>query len=169
MSQPMIACKACTLVAVNTDQTKDRLGFNVVSFLTHLETVLDAHVTYWNQLDFGEQDIRTLASDVKQVQKRHAFGRTLLFGADLENHVTAIALRFLAEGFETYLLKDLTSSLDGRFESVHEMRLFSIGVIPTTMGQVLMEWIAFESDPDMKHRLTETLTLYRQLLMGTPR
>lgn len=169
MSQPVISCNTCTLVAVNTDRTKDRLGFDVNSFLAHLEKTLNARVAHWNYIDFAAQDICTLANDVKQVQMHHQFGRSLLFGADLENHITAIALRFLAEGLETYLLKDLTCSSDAKFEAVHELRLFSIGVIPTTMSQVLMEWIAFESDPDVKHKLNETLTLYKQLLASAPR
>jgi hypothetical protein len=169
MSQTTMPFQSCSLVAVNPTLAADRLGFDLGAFVAHFENVLGVHVACWHGVDLSAQDICNFASEVKQVQMLQEHGRVLLFGADLEIHITAIAIRFLAEGFETYLLKDLTSSSDNKFEAVHEMRLFSIGVIPTTMGQVLMEWIAFESDPDVKRRLTETLTLYRQLLIGTPR
>jgi hypothetical protein len=169
MIQAMLTRRFSSLVAVNTSLAMDRLGFDLNTFVAHLEKVLDVQVANWNQVEFAIQNICDFVGEVKQSQMRHEHPRVLIFGADLENHITAIALRFLAEGLETYLLKDLTSSSDNKFEAVHEMRLFSIGVIPTTMGQVLMEWIAFESDPEVKRRLTETLTLYRQLLTGTPR
>jgi hypothetical protein len=169
MIQAMLTRRFSTLVAVNTSLAKDRLGFNLNTFVAHLEKDLDVQVANWNHVEFAIQNICDFVGEVKQSQMCHEHPRVLIFGADLENHITAIALRFLAEGLETYLLKDLTSSSDNKFEAVHEMRLFSIGVIPTTMGQVLMEWIAFESDPEVKRRLTETLTLYRQLLTGTPR
>jgi hypothetical protein len=169
MSQTTKPFQSCSLVAVNPTLAADRLGFDIGAFVAHFENVLGTRVACWYGVDLSAQDICNFASKVKQVQMLREHGRVLLFGADLEIHITAIALRFLAEGLETYLLKDLTCSSDNKFEAVHEMRLFSNGVIPTTMGQVLMEWIAFESDPDVKRRLTETLALYKQLLTGIPR
>jgi hypothetical protein len=164
MSQVMMDRKACTLVAINTNLTKSILGFDILPFVKHLEAALDVDIFYWSRVDFVAQDICDFADKVKQRQRQHEHGRTLLLGADLENQVTAIALRFLAEGLETYLLKDLMCSSDNKFEAVHEMRLFSVGAIPTTMSQVLMEWIAFETDLECKNKIVETLNRYRQLL-----
>jgi len=169
MVETMMDRNACNLVAVNSAIASGRLGFDMADLVRHIAKAVGVKATFWDHVDFVPGDIIDLAGDVRQAQKQHEHGRTLLFGADLENQVTAIALRFMAEGLETYLLKDLTSSFDSRFEAIHEMRLFSVGVIPTTMSQVLLEWAAVEPDPELKRHLTDVLALYRTIQVGAPR
>lgn len=168
MSQLLIAHQSCTLVAVNAKLASQRLNFDVMALMEKMVRECTVRVVFWNHIDFVPQDIFDLASEIKEVQKHFEHSRAVLFGTDLENHITAIGLRFMAEGLETYLLKDLTISLDGKFEATHEMRLFSVGVIPTTFSQVMMEWIAFESDPMVKQKLIDSLTFYRNLTVGAP-
>ena len=61
-------------------------------------------------------------------------------------------LRALAEGFNVYLLSDLIASRYRQFTRIFQMRLFQARAVPTTMGQLLLEWQTAESDAALADR-----------------
>jgi nicotinamidase-related amidase len=74
------------------------------------------------------------------------FGRLLIAGGTLESEVTILAMNGLAHGFDVYLLGDMLIQTDNGYSNLYWNRLIQAGVVPTTMVQMIAEWIASESN-----------------------
>jgi hypothetical protein len=70
--------------------------------------------------------------------------RLLLAGRFLEEQITICALHTLALGFEVFLLKDFVEAKNSEHVLAHDMRLYQAGVVPTTLRQLLYEWLSVE-------------------------
>jgi hypothetical protein len=70
----------------------------------------------------------------------------LIAGGKLEYEVTAIAMNGLAHGFDVYVLGDILELSTDNYANLYWDRLIHAGVVPTTMVQMVVEWISSESD-----------------------
>lgn len=76
----------------------------------------------------------------------------------LDDAVTFAALNALADGYDTYLLVDVSAA---RFPETREVcieRLIQAGVVPTTTLQITAEWMAQAHDTGMKARLSDLIS-----------
>ena len=85
--------------------------------------------------------------------------RLLLAGSFLEEQVTICALHNLYLGFEVFLLKDFVITKDRTHEQVYDTRLIQAGVVPTTLRQLLYEWMTGEDRAESRMRMGELLAL----------
>jgi nicotinamidase-related amidase len=85
-------------------------------------------------------------SGLCEVIAAHRRSSLILAGFWLETTVTFVALPALADGFEVFLLMDATpASADASARAAAD-RLLQAGVVPTTVRQLIAEWI--EASPD---------------------
>lgn len=169
MTGVMIERRYSTIVALNGRRASALANFDVEAILRRLSSRLQVEVIAFDHDVVMPNDVRSIARLTRDKIKNNEFNRAFLLGAELEHHVTVVALQFMAEGIDTFLLRDLTFSADQKFDTVHEMRLFSIGVVPTTLGQLLMEWLAFESEEAERAKLLEVMKVYRTIVGSAPR
>lgn len=76
----------------------------------------------------------------------------------LDDAVTFAALNALADGYDTYLLVDISAA---RFPETREPaieRLIQAGVVPTTSFQIVSEWMAQAHDTGMRDRLSDLIS-----------
>jgi len=59
----------------------------------------------------------------------------------------------LAEGFDVYLLGDTFIPTDSSYSNLYWNRLIQAGVVPTTMVQMIAEWIASDTDPEKSQKI----------------
>ena len=83
----------------------------------------------------------------------------LIAGGILEREVTLFALHALAEGLDVFILADLISIENDKYEKRYWERLIQAGVVPTTFSQTIVEWIASESDPVFIEKLVAANSL----------
>jgi Isochorismatase family len=70
--------------------------------------------------------------------------RLLVAGGYLEEQITVSAMHALALGYEVFLLKDFIATRTIDHLQAFDMRLFQAGVVPTTLHQLLYEWLSQE-------------------------
>lgn len=76
----------------------------------------------------------------------------------LDDAVTFAALNALADGYDTYLMLDISAA---RFPETREPsveRLIQAGVVPTTTVQVASEWMAEANDTGMRALLSQLIS-----------
>jgi hypothetical protein len=83
--------------------------------------------------------------------------RLLLAGSFLEEQITLCALRALYVGFEVFLLKDFVVSKNLDHMLVYDMRLFQAGVVPSTLRQLLYEWMSGEERLERRAKMIQLL------------
>ena len=83
--------------------------------------------------------------------------RLLLAGNFLEEQITIGALHALYLGFEVFLLKDFAVPKNIDHMQVYDMRLIQAGVVPSTLHQLLYEWISGEAIAERRNKLIELL------------
>jgi hypothetical protein len=72
--------------------------------------------------------------------------RLMVAGGFLEEQVTILTLHYLAQGYEVFLLRDMVAAKVKNLSMVFDMRLFQAGIVPTTLRQLMYEWMAHEAD-----------------------
>ena len=90
--------------------------------------------------------------------------RLLIAGGFLEEQVTILTLHCLAQGYEVFLLKDVVSAKVQHLSMVFDMRLFQAGIVPTTLRQLMYEWIAGEVDVDRRATIVNLMSELEQLI-----
>ena len=85
-----------------------------------------------------------------------------LGGLWLEDTVTFAALDALAHGFDTYLLTDLTICRHDNLRAAAMDRLLQAGVVPTTVRQMVAEWLATSQDRNVAKGLTDRIRDFDQ-------
>ena len=84
--------------------------------------------------------------------------RLLLAGRYLEEQITICALHGLYVGFEVFLMKDFISPKNAIHMSVYDTRLIQAGVVPTTLRQLLYEWISGEDLVERRDKMMRLLS-----------
>lgn len=151
----------CFLLTVNIDRALASEKWLSPQWLVKASRELRLPMKSCNSEALNLLSIDQFMVEIVQQMKAEGRSRLLIAGADTETHVTFLALRGLAEGFDVFLLSDLIATRDRRFESLFQMRLFQAGVVPTTMVQVLEEWGAAETDPTIAERIRSLQVAYR--------
>jgi hypothetical protein len=81
----------------------------------------------------------------------------LICGYWLDECITFTALNALGEGYDIYLVTDVSPPLDADQRHIAILRLVQAGVVPTTARQVIREWAGEISDPDQRAQLLALL------------
>ena len=98
-------------------------------------------------------DVESVLRVAMESVKSSGFLRVLIAGGTLEKDVTVIAMNGLAEGFDVYLLGDTFIPTDSSYSNLYWNRLIQAGVVPTTMVQMIAEWIASDTDPEKSQKI----------------
>ena len=91
-------------------------------------------------------DVETVLRVAMRIAKSKGIPKLLIAGGTLEKDVTVIAMNGLAEGFDVYLLGDTFIQTDSSYSNLYWNRLIQAGCVPTTMIQMIAEWIASDAD-----------------------
>lgn len=83
--------------------------------------------------------------------------RLLIAGNYLEEQITICALHGLYIGFEVFLLKDFISAKNANHTTVYDTRLVQAGVVPTTLRQLLYEWMSGEDLTERREKMMQFL------------
>lgn len=79
----------------------------------------------------------------------------LIFGAFLEEQIS-LAVHFkLVTGFDVYISRDRVLSKNLEHTEIHDRRLVQAGAVSTTLQQLVYEWMATESDENIRHILKQ--------------
>jgi hypothetical protein len=104
-----------------------------------------------------ENFLTQLESRLLANSEGHQRKRLLIAGAYLEEQITICSLYALSLGYEVFLLKDFVAIRTLDHVHAFDMRLMQAGVVPTTLRQLLYEWLSQE-------RLVERQAVMRRLL-----
>jgi nicotinamidase-related amidase len=81
----------------------------------------------------------------------------VLCGYWLERGVTFAALNALADGFDVFVLMDVSPSYDKHSQEPAVGRLLQAGVVPLTTAQMVGEWAEEETDEARRSLLFDLL------------
>lgn len=99
--------------------------------------------------------IETTFQDVLNNKARGEANRLILAGGCLEGEVTILCMTGLALGFDVYVFGDMLISTDDSYNNLYWNRLIQAGVVPTTMIQMLAEWVAAETDKTKRSNIQQ--------------
>jgi hypothetical protein len=85
----------------------------------------------------------------------------LICGAYLEEQISLSAQYMLMTGFAVYLLRELVIAKSPEHATIHDLRLIQAGAIPTTLQQLVYEWMATEIDEGIRDYLRKMSALWR--------
>ena len=105
----------------------------------------------------GTSCIARIESELMANSGQPRRNRVLIAGAYLEEQLTVCALHSLALGFEVFLLKDFIVARNSTHMQAFDMRLFQAGTVPTTLRQLVYEWLSQEM-------IVERQAIHRNLL-----
>jgi hypothetical protein len=77
----------------------------------------------------------------------------LICGTFLEEQISLAAQYMLVTGFEVYLLRGLVVPKSPNHANIYDLRLVQAGAVPTTLQQLVYEWMATEKDEVVRHEL----------------
>lgn len=83
----------------------------------------------------------------------------LICGAYLEEQISLAAQFMLVTGFAVYLLRELVIAKSPEHASIHDQRLIQAGAVPTTLQQLVYEWMATETDEGIRDCLRKMSVL----------
>jgi hypothetical protein len=84
----------------------------------------------------------------------------LICGAFLEEQISLAAQYMLVTGFAVYLLRELVIAKSPEHASIHDLRLIQTGARPTTLQQLVYEWMATETDEGVRGSLRKMSALW---------
>ena len=122
----------------------EEIASSAVEFmnLVCLELGIPIHICS-NQL-INAACLTWIESQLVSSSEGHQRKRLLVAGAYLEEQITVCALHALSLGYEVFLLKDFVATRTVGHVQAFDMRLFQAGVVPTTLRQLLYEWLSQE-------------------------
>ena len=97
-----------------------------------------------------QAELAGLLDRSKTPLRNHPVPKMVLCGRYLEEQISALALFFLVQGFDTFLLRDLVEARQREFSRIADQRLMQAGVVYTTVRQLFAEQLA--TDLDDQHR-----------------
>lgn len=136
---------------------------NVWNWLASLTLTLPLPINF---VDFDIREgatLQTCVGELAKIGSPHHRGRLLIGGAYLEDAVTFASMEALAGGYDVYLLSDLIAVSNKKYARFLWTRLFQAGAVPTTMTQLLLEWAASTTEPDLGARIATFSNSYRQV------
>ena len=82
--------------------------------------------------------------DVSKQREQDRIDKLVIAGGNLASDVTIISMISLALGFDVYVLGDMLGFSDDAYVDLYWTRLVHAGVVPTTLVQMMAEWLASE-------------------------
>jgi hypothetical protein len=79
----------------------------------------------------------------------------LLCGGHLEQEIAFATQYFLVSGYRVSILRDLVNTRDPQHAQVHDLRLVQAGAVLTTQLQVVYEWLANETNEQIRSVLKQ--------------
>lgn len=135
-----ISDSECQLLYLQSDGVNSN-GSNLIK-----KICLDLDVPFINCRDqlINASCIARIESELMSNSGKHRRQRLLIAGAYLEEQITICALHGLAIGYEVLLLKDFVTARNPSHVQAFDMRLIQAGVVPSTLRQVVYEWLSVE-------------------------
>jgi hypothetical protein len=134
----------------------------ILAFMPHDCSMpkLDAAVAFARELNMPVELCREIYVDTRVldeiVQKIGApkMGEPrkilLICGAHLEEQISLATHYMLVTGFAVYLLRDLVIAKSPEHANIHDLRMIHAGAVPTTLQQLVYEWMATETDEGIR-------------------
>ncbi len=131
---------------------------------------LDAAVAYANALNMPVElcrqnfiDTRTLEEIVQKIgAPKVGEPRKILLicGAVFEEQISLAAQYMLVTGFAVYLLREFVIAKSPEHANIHDLRLIQAGAKPTTLQQLVYEWLATETEESIRVSLRKMSALW---------
>lgn len=83
----------------------------------------------------------------------------LICGAYLEEQISLAAQYMLIRGFAVYLLRELVVAKIPEHANIHDLRLVQAGGVLTTLQQLVYEWLATETDDEIRESLRQVFAI----------
>ena len=139
----------CLIVAIDPPMAMPKLGTgDLFSWLASVSQSLNVPSLFVGRDKFEQVTLKDCLQQIGKMNQEPRRTCLLVMGADLGNSITLVALEALATGYDVYLLGDLIASPDKAHENLYWQRLIQAGAVPTTMTQMLAEWLSAETVPD---------------------
>jgi len=148
-NQAALPARQCQILAFQpTGVSVPRLE-TVVTLAKNLSIPLELCETEFVDTQILDSIAQKFGGPVRQSSVRSL----LILGAFLEEQISFAAHHMLGVGFAVYLLRDMVLSKSPEHANIHDLRLVQAGVVPTTLQQVVYEWIVSESDEAVRAQL----------------
>jgi hypothetical protein len=96
--------------------------------------------------------IEVALHDVLKRREQDRIDKLVVAGGDLASDVTIISMISLALGFDVYVL----GFSDDAYVDLYWTRLVHVGVVPTTLVQMIAEWLASEAVAEKRASIQST-------------
>jgi Isochorismatase family len=163
MLATMMTRECLMLVVTDTDAASSTVHHGVVALLKSLSMDFDIPVQFTafekHELGAAQTCVAALAEDNKTADRL----RLLVAGSYLESAITFVTLEALLQGFDVYVLADLISIATPTYERLYWGRLTQAGAVPTTLSQIIAEWIASSHDAEQAQKLRKLAIAYKTL------
>jgi nicotinamidase-related amidase len=100
--------------------------------------------------------IEVALHDVLKRREQDRIDKLVIAGGNLASDVTIISMVSLALGFDVYVLGDMLGFSDDAYVDLYWTRLVHAGVVPTTLVQMIAEWLASEAVAEKRARIQST-------------
>ena len=138
---------------------RDELIANGFNFIRQICLELDIPFVNCRDQLISASCIARIESELMSKSEIHRRPRLLFAGAYMEEQVTICALHGLAIGYEVFLLKDFVIARNPNHVQAFDMRLFQAGVVPSTLRQIVYEWLSLECLPERQIMMRSFLEL----------
>ena len=157
---PTIKISECFLLYLNdADSHIGKSPRNIHEQLSTLILPLGLPSHFHSVQVLDQDEVTNCVADIVRGGKKAGSTKLLIAGGILEREVTLFALHALAEGLDVFILADLISIENDKYEKRYWERLIQAGAVPTTFSQTIVEWIASESDPVFIEKLVAANSL----------
>ena len=159
-----IAVGECVMLVVKDVKSSEPNTDSALSdWVNLMGSRLNMPLSYSHRGPMGEPDVKSCFAELLAVNEEFRRRCLLLCGTDLADAVTAICLEALAIGYDVFLLTDLITISDEKYSVFHWERLFQAGAVPTTMSQMMSEWIVSETDVKVTKDVKQLAEEFRRL------
>jgi hypothetical protein len=159
-----IAVSECVMLVVKDLESSEGNTESAFSdWANSVGSILKMPLSYSHRSSTGEPDVKNCFAELLAANDEFRRKRLLLCGSDLADAVTSICLEALAIGYDVFLLTDLITISDHKYSVFHWERLFQAGAVPTTMTQMMGEWILSESNIQVVKEVKQLSDEFRRL------
>jgi hypothetical protein len=138
--------------------------FHLRDYIFKLCDILQVPICVSDAQIVDKDCLRDIDSKLVSFKGEDARFRLLIAGGFLEEQVTILTLHCLTQGYEVFLLKDLVAAKVQHLSMVFDMRLFQAGIVPTTLRQLMYEWMADETDERRRSTIIKLIAELEQLV-----
>lgn len=152
-SKPTLVSAQCHVLAFCPNDGDRRQSNSVLHFVKHLSLafqVVDQNIV-------NSAAIEALAQIIGPPRVGSQSKAVLICGAFLEEQVSVATRCLLGLGYAVFLLREAITARSPEHAQFHDLRLVQMGAVPTTLRQMLYEWLSAEQNGKMRNLLQHAL------------